>query len=285
MIFILALLPALGWGLMPIIAQWNKGKPNEQLLGTTITALLFGGVIAMSIDSEWSLLIVVISFLSGVCWSIGQYLQFYSFLYLPVSEAMPISNGTQLIGTTLVAAIFFNEWTGRLDVFMGIISLLFIIGGIYLTNYHEKDNTQVGTFSLKPVFILLVSSLSLTVYVVLPKFFNIPGASIIFPQAIGMFTAAFLMNLPYLKTMNYQRVFKNMSTGLAWSIANFSLFLTIPYLGVGKSFTISQLSVLVTLITSTILFKINKSQKEKKAVLIGAVLITIGILLISLLKK
>jgi glucose uptake protein len=37
----IALIPALGWGIMPIIAQMTKGNPREQLTGTTITALFF----------------------------------------------------------------------------------------------------------------------------------------------------------------------------------------------------------------------------------------------------
>lgn len=39
---IIFLLPALGWGFMPIIAKLTNAKPINQLLGTTTIALLMG---------------------------------------------------------------------------------------------------------------------------------------------------------------------------------------------------------------------------------------------------
>ena len=38
----LYLLPAIGWGFMPIIAKLTNAKPINQLLGTTTIALLMG---------------------------------------------------------------------------------------------------------------------------------------------------------------------------------------------------------------------------------------------------
>ncbi|MFH5672133.1 GRP family sugar transporter, partial [Listeria monocytogenes] len=35
-IYLIALLPVLGWGFMPIIANLRKSTPEEQLLGTSI---------------------------------------------------------------------------------------------------------------------------------------------------------------------------------------------------------------------------------------------------------
>lgn len=282
MIIFLALLPAVGWGLMPVIAKINKGKPNEQLLGTAITALLFGIILQIILKSEFSGIVFFISFLSGILWSIGQYLQFYSFLDLHVSEAMPISNGTQLIGTSLMAAVFFDEWADILSISLGILSLLIIVVGINLTSYHEKKEKR--KINWKPIFILLLSSASLTMYVVLPKFFSVSGSEIIFPQAIGMFTLALVLNLKRVKDINRKKVIKNMTTGLAWSIANTSLFIVMPILGIGRSFTISQLAVLVSLSVSLLIFKIEKTNKERIMIFIGATLTMIGILLISLLK-
>ncbi|MBL1230002.1 sugar transport protein [Enterococcus sp. BWB1-3] len=285
MTIFLAVLPALGWGLMPVIAQLSKGKPNEQLLGTSTTALLFGIGFFLWIKPEWTELVFITGFLSGAFWSGGQYLQFHSFIDLPVSEAMPISNGTQLIGTTIAAAVFFNEWSNAAMTAVGLLSIGIIITGIYLTNYHEKKGEEQAGLKKKPLLKLLLSSLTLTVYVILPRFFDISGEAIIFPQSIGMFTASYLMNLSQIKIMNRVYILRNMTTGLAWSIANVSLFLVIPSLGVGKSFTISQLAVLVSLFAGLIVFKPDKSKKERRAIILGASCITMGILMISLLKN
>lgn len=43
----LALIPALGWGMMPILSKIMGGKSEEQLIGTTIAALLFGLIFSL----------------------------------------------------------------------------------------------------------------------------------------------------------------------------------------------------------------------------------------------
>lgn len=100
-------LPAIGWGVMPLIAKLTRSKPINQLVGTTTAAVLVSLLFTFLIKPEFTNFSVMIAFVSGCFWAIGQYFQFYSFQFLPVSEAMPISNGTQLIGTTFVAAFFF----------------------------------------------------------------------------------------------------------------------------------------------------------------------------------
>lgn len=280
---LLAFLPALGWGIMPIIANLTKGKPNEQLLGTTATALLFGAVFFIWTIPAFNPTILLVGLASGAFWAIGQYLQFQSFVRLPVSEAMPISNGTQLIGTTLIAALFFKEWSTGLSIGLGIAAIFIIILGIYLTNYSEAQNVQQSKKSA--IISLLLSSCALTAYVTIPKVFDLSGAEIIFPQAIGMFMTALFINLPQYKQLRFTKIRLNLVTGLAWSIANLSLFLVMPTLGVAKSFTLSQLAVLVSLFTGILVFRPAKTKKEWRAILFGAVLITLGISLISMLKN
>lgn len=102
-------LPAIGWGVMPLIAKLTRAKPINQLVGTTTAAVSVSLLFTFLIKPEFTNISVMIAFISGCFWAIGQYFQFYSFQFLPVSEAMPISNGTQLIGTTFVAAFFFKS--------------------------------------------------------------------------------------------------------------------------------------------------------------------------------
>lgn len=54
---------------------------------------------------------------------------------------------------------------------------------------------------------------------------------------------------------------KNFGTGIAWSIANISLFLAIPIIGVAKSFTFSQLAVLISIYAGLVLLKVKNKNR------------------------
>lgn len=283
---ILYLLPALGWGVMPIIAKLTNARPINQLLGTTTMALVMGIIFTLFVQPSYGWLHFAAAFFSGCFWSIGQYLQFSSFQLLPVSEAMPISNGTQLIGTTFIAAVFFKEWSNMKMVGVGMSGILLIILGIILTSYLEKkgENQQHTAKKGKAIVCLLLSSFALTIYVTLPQAFQASGAEVLFPQSLGMWFSSIVLSFSKREETNYQHVRKNFGTGIAWSAANISLFLTIPIIGVAKSFTFSQLAVLISIYAGLIILKVRKTRKELQIISLGAALITAGILLIGSIK-
>ena len=262
---ILYLLPALGWGLMPIIANLTKAKPINQLLGTSTTALLLGIIFTVIVQPTYDWLSFAAAFLSGCFWSVGQYLQFNSFQLLPVSEAMPISNGTQLIGTTFIAAIFFKEWTNLTMIMIGMTGILLIILGIRLTSYiEEQGKKQSNTIKRKAITLLLLSSAALTIYVTLPQALLVSGAVVLFPQSIGMWFSSLCLTIIKREEFAWSEVVKNLGTGVAWSIANLSLFFAMPIIGVAKSFTFSQMAVLISIYAGIFILKVRKTKPANK---------------------
>ena len=111
-------------------------------------------------------------------------MQFKAIQIASVSKVMPISNGSQLTFTTLLAVILFNEWTSFKMLLIGSLSILCIILGILLTNYQTKKSTDKNM--LKCVGVVLLSSLFLSLYVVTNQIFLIEGYRIILPQSVGM---------------------------------------------------------------------------------------------------
>jgi len=278
-------LPAIGWGVMPLIAKLTRAKPINQLVGTTTAAVSVSLLFTFLIKPEFTNISVMIAFISGCFWAIGQYFQFYSFQFLPVSEAMPISNGTQLIGTTFVAAFFFQEWTNVSMWLIGSGGILLIVLGIWLTSWKEKQTLEnQKRTNRKAVAFLLLSSAALTVYVVLPQAFQVSGSGILFPQAIGMWSASAVFAFSKQREIDWQQIGKNISTGIAWSMANISLFLMIPMLGVAKSFTFSQFAVLISMYGGLLVFKQKKKRKEFLFLSLGGACILGGILLIGFIK-
>lgn len=282
----LYLLPAIGWGFMPIIAKLTNAKPINQLLGTTTIALLMGMFFTIIVQPSYKWHGFAAAFFSGCFWSFGQYLQFHSFQFLPVSEAMPISNGIQLIGTTFIAALFFGEWSSWSIAIIGIMGIFLIVVGIILTAYLEKEGVQQQSPAIKSraVFCLLISSIALTFYVTLPQAFKTSGAEVLFPQAIGMWLSSILFSITKRNAIDGNQIRKNFGTGIAWSIANISLFFTMPIIGVAKSFTFSQLAVLISIYAGLFILRVRKTRKELKVISLGAALITLGIFLIGSVK-
>ncbi|KMY49713.1 GRP family sugar transporter [Peribacillus loiseleuriae] len=285
LMYLIALLPVLGWGLMPIIANLKKSNPEEQLLGTSISALLFSVVLFIIIKPEISGISFCVSFISGGFWSIGQLLQFTGIRLSSVSKAMPVSNGTQLTFTTLFAVLIFNEWKTVNMMLIGIMAILIIIIGITLTSYQKKQSKITTSPTLSIYLILSFSSLFLSLYVVINQLFSVSGFAIILPQSIGMLCSALLIyKFTHKGPSNIQNISFNFITGFVWSFANLGMFLTSIQLGVATSFSISQACVIVATIGGILIFKEKKQRLEWIIILSGISLIMLGVTLLSLLK-
>lgn len=278
---LISLVPALGWGLVPILASLSGANPKEQLLGTAISTLILGIITFLVVKPLIVFPEFFISVISGLFWAIGQFLVFKSFQLTDVSKAMPISTGTQLIGSVLFSAFVFGEWSKISSFVLGIASLLVIVVGIYFTSYSSKKGEGIST---KAILTLLLSSSSLVLYIVINKFFGISGFDIILPQSIGIFLATLVICYVNKGSLGIKKVLLNLTTGFSWSIANICMFVASASVGVATAFTLSQINVVVATLGSIVILKESKTSQEKKFILRGIVMILIGAFVISTLK-
>ncbi|MGO3196651.1 GRP family sugar transporter [Vagococcus salmoninarum] len=283
MIYIIALLPALGWGVMPIIAKSMGGSSREQLLGTTLAALAISLIISFIYDIHYATIPVLVSFISGIFWAIGQYFQFKVINRGHVSKVMPLSNGSQLLFTTLVAGSILQEWQTISQGILTTICLFLISISIYLVTKGDKGS---GEIKKEMIGLLLCSSLCLTVYVSVTAYFGVTGVQVFLPQAVGMFTCSLLLGKKSSKNIELKKnnIIKNLLTGVSWTVANMSLFYVSKYLGVGFTYSVSQLCVIVSAYFSVLLLKERKSLKELKNMSIGSALYLLAILILSTQK-
>lgn len=286
MVYLIALLPALGWGLMPVIAKVMRGTPREQLLGTTIAALSVSMIVNCVFNITYEIEPVIISFISGFFWSIGQYFQFLVINKADVSKVMPVSNGTQLLFTTLCAGIFLGEWQSNSQAILTLTCLVVLTFSIYLVTKSDKISDKL---SKKSILILCLSSLCLMIYVSITSYFKVSGIQVFLPQALGMFGGSMLFSV--IKTnhstpskLNLKKISKNIFTGLSWVLANMSLFYVSRHLGVGFTYSISQLCVILSSYFGVALLKESKSLKEIKFLNVGSLLYIINIIIMSTQK-
>lgn len=279
---ITSLLPVIGWGFMPILAKRSGGTAKETMLGTTIIVFLVTLLFSLFLDLQYSGMPFFLGTCSGLFWGIGQWLQFEAIDRSTVSQVMPISNGSQLVFTTLFAWIFLGEKYFGWTAFIVFICLTVIIVGVALatkTSLNKKSDTNKRVY-----FIIIFSSLSLACYVTIPNFFNIDSSLLFLPQSIGMLIIAFILNLRNKHNANAKNVLKNFSTGISWLVANVSLFYVSGYLGLGLAFTISQMCVLVSIFGGIFLLKDRKSEQEMRQVYMGSMLMVIGLVIFGIVK-
>ena len=134
---LIALVPALGLGFQVICMQLIGGKYTNKVMGMAIVTLLVGIGVYFVKQPVLTPVLWLGAALSGIGFCIGIILQVKSFSLVGVSMTMPISVGEQLVGTALVGALCFHEWTTVNQWLLGIGALILIVIGIAMTAYQD----------------------------------------------------------------------------------------------------------------------------------------------------
>lgn len=277
---ITALLPAIGWGVIPlIVSKVKNSQPTNQILGVGIGATIVGIIVTISQHPEMSLPIFLLSMLSGAFWALGQIGQFVSFTKMGVSKTMPISTGLQLIGNTIIGALIFGEWNSVNEYVLGILALILIIIGVVLTTVTRKASSQ--KIASKDLLFLLFTTIGYWVYSAFPKAVSASAQSMFLPQMIGILVGASL----YVLFTRRPQVFVQRATwldafaGLAFGIGAYAYIISAQVNGVTNAFIYSQLSVIISTLGGMTLLGEHKYGRELVSTLVGLGLIVIGAVL------
>ncbi|MFC6293535.1 glucose transporter [Macrococcus epidermidis] len=280
---LIALLPALLWGSVVLINVKVGGSPYEQIMGTVLGAFIIGTITYFIVQPELNLKILAVGIISGAFWALGQGNQLKSVELIGVSKTMPISTGLQLVSTTLISVLFFNEWTTTKAVVLGIAALLFLVIGVILTSL-KGDNEDGGNNNYKKALpILIISTIGYVTYVVIGQFFGVEGWDALFPQAIGMLIGGILLSFKHQPKK--KNILKNIIPGVVWALGNMALFYSQPKVGVATSFSFSQMLVVVSTLGGIFILKEKKTKKQYIGIAIGIILIIVAAFLLGLAKK
>lgn len=273
---LIALLPAIGWGIQPLILKKIGGRPTNEILGTGIGTLIVGLIVYFFFSSQSvSLGTFLIAMASGAFWVIGQTGQYTAFNLLGVSRTMPISTGLQLIGTSLIGVFAFGEWAGTTSKIIGFGSIVLLVIGAAMTAITEGSDDQGGTS--KGLIILASTSVGYWVYSALPKLVDALGAAIFFPQMLGVFIAALIyVILKQPTAFSSDKSWKAVIVGIIFSISAFAYIFSAQGNGVATAYVITQLNVVISTLGGMFILKEKKTPKEFRFTLIGLALIVIG---------
>lgn len=280
--WLIAFIPILSFGLIPVIGTLIGGKPTEQSMGIALGGFVFSLIVVLLRRPEMTPHIFIVGFLSGVFWSIGSVGQFMGINALGVSRATPMLNGGQIIGTSLLG-VMLGDWASTSAKTYGFIALFLIIVGIVFTSYKQQDGTGQKPQWLKGILINLIAVLGFTAYVGVLKYYQIDGWSSIFPQSIGQITAIFVIGLLYFKSQSFTKhSFRNSIIGIIWGIGNIALLLSQVSLGLAIAYPVSQAAVIVSVFGGVLINKERKTRKEWVFACIGIAVICAGLYMIYL---
>lgn len=283
MSILIGLIPAIVGGCIPIVVSKIGGNPRQQILGTTLGAFIVGLFLFFIIRPNIDLSIFTGGFLSGLCWSFGQYFQYKSFTKISVSVAMPISTGLQIIFTSLIGVAIFGEWQN--GIMLGIFSIILVIIGVYLTTHKIKKRKSDTNENLAAgITLSLISIVGYLGYSAFPKQFNLDGWSAFFPQTAGMLVMSLLLSWKsVMPNITDKKTLYNIATGFVFSIAALSYLFSIKTNGMATGFILSQMSVVVATIGSIYILNEDKHDKEIILTMIGLALVVTGGTIISTL--
>lgn len=278
-----AILPAIFWGSLVLFNVKIGGGPYTQTLGTTLGALLFSIGLYIYDPIQLDMRTIIIGLISGFFWVVGQGGQLKTIDLMGVSKTLPISTGMQLVATTLFGALIFKEWDSGKSVTLGIIALVLIVTGVIFTSIQGKNDKEDEKGNLKKgVLTLLVSTFGYLVYVVIVRLFGIDGWDVLLPQGIGMMIGGLVLTAKHKPFNTY--ALKNILPGLIWAAGNMFLFISQEAVGVGTSFTLSQMSVVVATLGGIFILKEHKTKRQLVFISIGIVLIIISAILLGISK-
>lgn len=279
--WLIAFIPILSFGFLPVVATRIGGKPIEQSMGVALGSVLFAFIFFIIRRPELNSHIFWISFLSGMFWSVGSIGQFLGIQYLGVSKSIPILNGGQIIGTSILGVIL-GDWITSDSKMFGFSALFLIIIGIVFTSYkdgHSGGKTEWG----KGLFINFLAILGFTFYIGILKYFSIDGWSTILPQSFGQVAGVLLIGVLFFKTIPFTRfTLRNGVGGIIWAVGNIALLLSQIKLGLAVAYPVSQAAVIVSVLGGVFINKEKKTKKEWIASVIGMGIILAGLYLIYL---
>lgn len=278
MIYLVALIPAVGWGIMPLITSKVGGSQYSQIWGLGAGATIIGIIAFLVAHPHVSTAGFWFSIVCGALWTIGQIGQFISFKRIGVSSTMPISTVLQLVGNSIIGILIFSEWRGAQALTIGIVALIIAIIGAVLTSVSDQRGGQVTS---KDFIFLLITSIGYWIYSAFPRMpllAHDDSIGIFLPEMIGILLGATLYSLfsGHVDTFKHRETYLNIFAGLSWGCAALAYIFAGRGIGVTTAFVFTQLNVVIATLGGVFVLHEHKSSRELRFTISGIVLLVIG---------
>lgn len=279
------LLPAIAWGVLPLIVSQLGGRPINQIFGTAVGTLIASLVVQLIVHPAINVTSFIMAMIAGAFWIVGQLGQYTGYANVGVSKTMPISTGLQLVGTSLVGVFLFGEWSTTISKLVGGLGVLLLVIGVIMTSIQDRQEATGGGNQRRTIVMLIVTTIGFIVFNAIPKALSASGIAIFLPESVGMMVAVIVYMLVrgQGRSMAERASWLNIIGGLVFSVASLTYIVSVSQNGVNTAFVVSQLSVVLSTLGGMIFLHERKSRRELALTLSGLVLIVIGAVVTTLI--
>ncbi|WP_125608176.1 GRP family sugar transporter [Lapidilactobacillus bayanensis] len=282
------IIPAIGWGILPVVLVKLGGSADEQLLGTTIGNMLLASILFVFVPIKGDVSVIILCILSGLMWAVGQWGQYQGYASISVSKAMPLSSGLQIVGNTFFGVVLFDEWGDNAKIMLGISAVVIIIIGILFSAGRSTQQNESGSINRKSYISLILTTIGYWGYSVIPNFLSANETTVyskyIF-QAIGMLLASSILSFHFSRVRGEQiyvkRIKKLTLGGLLFGIAAAAYVYSLQHNGLIVAFTLSQMNVVISSILG--IFILHENHANPKRLYVGLGCIVVGSVVLMLI--
>ncbi|RRK10094.1 sugar transporter [Lactiplantibacillus garii] len=281
MVIIAALIPALCWGLNPLLIRKIDGRPENEMLGMGLGTGLVGLVFFLSVrqPGQLSTGAFMAALVSGSAWAVGQLGQYVSYRRVGVSGTMPVSTALQLIGTAIIGVVLFGEWSQVIQKLLGLGAIGLIVIGSRLS-VSTSDRVKHG---IKDYLPLLATTVGYWIYSCIPKALNGNATQLFFPQMVGITLVAVSWALyRNHRVLRASASWLNIIPGILYGVAAFTYIIAARHIGITNAYIVGQLSVVISTLGGLIVLRENQQFGLIK-VLAGLTFIFIGCITTALI--
>lgn len=279
------LLPAISWGIMPLVTVKTNSKVDNQIFGTAVGTLIVSIFVMLIMRPALSVGTFLAAMLAGAVWIVGQLGQYIGYQRIGVSQTMPISTGLQLVGTSLVGVFGFGEWGTTQARIAGFLGLAMLIVGAILTSVTDQGQkadvkgNRFGTYLM-----LFLTTFGYIIYNAIPRALTASGIAIFFPESVGMVigTLIYLAATHRTAALREPASWRSLVIGFIFSVASITYILSVRDNGVNTAFVVSQLSVVISTLGGFLFLNERKSKRGYTLTSLGLLLIVVGAITTSI---
>lgn len=273
--FVLAFATALVWGTYAVPFKISKSKNLSQFQMLTGVGIFISGL-AMSAILGYPLKLNGYGLLSGILWGVANAVFLVSLSNLGISRAVSIVSSLVIISTFLWGALVFNELPKGLA--MGFLGIATIISGVILISITQKSQSQnIRTGLITAVLSGLIWGSQLAPL----KIGNLETKDFFFSVCFGIFITSALVAFIQKVRFKNEAIGMSFLSGVIWNIGNLLSVIAISFIGIAKAMPFTQASALAAVLWGIFYFKEIRKPKQIAQVLSGAVVLLIGIIILT----
>lgn len=272
---VVALGAAIAWGIYPVPFKISKSKNLIQFQLLTGAGIFLSGLI-ISLFFGYSLNLNPYGLFSGVLWGIGNAIFLTAIFNLGISKAVPIASSLVILSSFLWGVLVFGEIPSGVTVgFLGIGAI--ILGVILVSTVGSAQSQNIK----KGVVAAILSGLIFGSQLVPLKIGHLATKDFFFPMSAGIFLTGLVIFFVKKGKLKHESLGLGFLSGMIWSIGNLLSLVAISLIGLAKAIPVTQSSTLIAVLWGVFYFKEIKLKRDKVQILIGAIILLLGVMILS----